>query len=91
MPLTHHAAVAPLGHGDGYDVAFGAVALAAALLLTVRLLLTPAGDRHIRGHHTNELLLFLAVLALAVVLLHQLVTDNLCHGSCPLALPRSGS
>jgi hypothetical protein len=77
--------------GDAYDVVFGTVGVAAALLLTVRLLLTPAGDRHVRGHRTNELLLILALLGLAVLLLHQLITDDLCHGSCPLALAGPGS
>ncbi len=35
----------------------------------------------------DEVLLLAAAVGLAALLIHQLVTDGVCHGSCTLPLP----
>jgi hypothetical protein len=60
------------------------------VLLAVRVGLRPAGQRGVRRRPLDEALLLLTVVGLAAVLLHQLLTDRVCHGSCSLTPTPSG-
>lgn len=60
------------------------------MLLAVRVVLRPAGQCGARGCPTHAALLLAAVVGLAAVLLHQLLTDGVCHGSCSLTPNPSG-
>lgn len=84
------AATQRIGPYDAYDAGSLVLALAAGLALAVRLLLAGPGDRGLRGRPVNELLAFLVLVSLTVLGVHQLVTDDLCHGACSLSqLPSS--
>jgi len=72
---------------DVYDAGSAVLAVLAGLALAVRLGLRPAGQRGIRGRPVDEVLLLVAAVGLAALLIHQLVTDGVCHGSCTLPLP----
>ena len=54
------------------------------VLLAVRVGLRLAGQGGVRSRPLDEALLLLTVVGLAALLLHQLVTDGVCHGSCSL-------
>lgn len=84
------AATQRIGPYDAYDAGALALAVTAGLALAVRLISAAPGDRGLRGRPVNELLAFLLLLSLTVLGLHQLVTDDLCHGACSLSrLPSS--
>jgi len=72
---------------DVYDAGSVAVAVIAGVVLAVRAGLRPAGQRAVRGRPADEVLLLLTVVGVAALLLHQLVTDGVCHGSCSLTPP----
>jgi len=72
---------------DVYDAGSAALAVLAGVALAVRLGLRPAGQRNVRGRPVDEVLLLAAAVGLAALLIHQLVTDGVCHGSCTLPLP----
>ena len=69
---------------DVYDAGSVAVAVLAGVLLAVRVGLRLAGQGGVRSRPLDEALLLLTVVGLAALLLHQLVTDGVCHGSCSL-------
>jgi len=69
---------------DVYDAGSVALAVLAGVLLAVRVGLRPANQRGVRGRPLDEALLLLTAVGLAALLLHQLVTDGVCHGSCSL-------
>ena len=71
-----------IGGYDAYDAVGAALAATAALILAVRIALRPAGQRRIGRGGVNELLLLLIVSGLAILVIHQTITDGLCHGSC---------
>lgn len=71
-----------IGPYDAYDAAGVALAATAGLMLAGRaLVLRSAGRRTGRGG-LHELLVVLMVTGLVIVVLHQTITDGLCHGSC---------
>jgi len=67
---------------DAYDALGAALAASAALALAVRLAIGSAGHRRITRGGTDELLILLAAAGLLMLILHQGITDGLCHGSC---------
>jgi len=66
---------------DAYDALGAALAALAALVLAVRLA-GSAGHRRIRRSGIDEVLILLAAAGLLMLILHQGITDGLCHGSC---------
>lgn len=74
---------------DVYDAGSAALAVFAGVVLAVRVGLRPAGQRGVRDRPFDEVLLLAAAVGLAGLLLHQLVTDGVCHGSCSLT-PSTG-
>jgi len=66
---------------DAYDALGAALAALAALALAVRLA-GSAGHRRITRGGTDEVLILLAAAGLLMLILHQGITDGLCHGSC---------
>jgi len=68
---------------DAYDALGAALAALAALALAVRLA-GSAGHRGIRRGGIDEVLILLAAAGLLMLILHQGITDGLCHGSCSL-------
>jgi len=69
---------------DAYDALGAALAASAALALAVRLAIGSAGHRRITRGGTDELLILLAAAGLLMLILHQGITDGLCHGPCSL-------
>lgn len=69
---------------DAYDALGAALAALAALVLAVRLAIGSAGHRRITRGGIDELLILLAAAGLLMLILHQGITDGLCHGSCSL-------
>ncbi|GAC1444276.1 MAG: hypothetical protein NVS3B26_12560 [Mycobacteriales bacterium] len=82
MPLALLFAAQRIRGLDTYDVLGSALTLLAGFALLVRSRRRPEGERGLRGHRVDELLLTLLALGLSVLVLHQLVTDGLCHGGC---------
>jgi len=72
-----------IGGYDAYDALGAGVAASAALILAVRVVLRPAGQRRIGRDGVNELLILLMLVGFVILILHQGITDGLCHGSCP--------
>ncbi|GAC1610764.1 MAG: hypothetical protein NVS3B26_19380 [Mycobacteriales bacterium] len=67
---------------DAYDLLSAVLALLAGSLLVARRARRPSGVREAGERRADDALAAMALLALAVLLLHQFVTDLLCHGSC---------
>ena len=73
-------------HGfDAYELVPALLAFVSGLALLARAGRRPAtaGSRRPR---VDELLLCVAGLSLAILLLHQVVTDGVCHGSCAFSM-----
>lgn len=73
---------------DAYDLGSALLALSSGLVLGVRLIRHPGGARGLRQRQrpVDELLICLVLIGLGVLLLHQFVTDGICHGACNLYL-----
>ncbi len=78
-----------IGGYDAYDALGAGVAASAALILAVRVVLRPAGQRRIGRGGVNELLVLLIVIGLVILIVHQTITDGLSRGSCPVTPLRS--
>jgi hypothetical protein len=71
-----------VGGFDAYDLGSALLALSSGLALAVRRLGRGTLDRH----SVDELLLALVVIGTVILVLHQVVTDGLCHGACQLSV-----
>jgi hypothetical protein len=90
MPLALQLATQRMHGFDAYDAMGGALTLLAGFAWLVRGRRRPAGEPRPRGNRVDELLLTLLAFGLSVLVLHQFVTDALCHGACSLSLQFSG-
>ena len=87
MLLTAQVVEQHLGRFDAYDLLFGGLAVAGCLGRLTRAVCRPAGLRGLRGARSSpldELLILFFIAGLSVFVLHQLVTDTVCHGRCAL-------
>ena len=72
---------------DAYDLLSAVLAFCAGIALLARCGDLPLSKRGSRSRRIDDLLAWVAVLSIAVLLVHQGVTDGVCHGSCTVSLP----